>query len=68
MKKMTRQEMIEFLRGMNLKQKWLEEEKRRLKDSIETMEEAIERQRKGLSEWDPDLGKKNASPPGTSDE
>ena len=40
---MTRQEMIEFLRGMNMKQAWLEEEKRRLKGTIETMEDAIVR-------------------------
>ena len=41
-----------------------------LNDDLPTisMEEAFERQRKGLSEWDPDLGKKNASPPGTSGE
>ena len=35
--------MIEFLRGMNMKQAWLEEEKRRLKGTIETMEDAIVR-------------------------
>ena len=40
---MTRQEMIEFLRGMNMKQAWLEEEKRKLKATIETMEDAIVR-------------------------
>ena len=41
MKTMTRQEMIEFLRGMNMKQAWLEEEKRKLKATIKTMEDVI---------------------------
>lgn len=43
MERMTRAEMITFLRGMNRKQEFLEEEKRRLRGSIETMEEAIAR-------------------------
>ncbi len=40
-----------------------------LNDDLPTisMEEAIERQRRGLSEWDPDFDKQDASLPSTSD-
>ncbi len=41
MEKMTKTEMIEFLKGMNRKEKVLEEEKKALRSSVETMEEAI---------------------------
>ena len=41
MEKMTKTEMIEFLKGMNRKEKVLEEEKKTLRSSVETMEEAI---------------------------
>ena len=43
MEKMTKDEMIEFLKGMNRREQILEEEKKRLRGSVETMEEAIER-------------------------
>ena len=43
MEKMTEDEMIEFLKGMNRREQILEEEKKRLRGSVETMEEAIER-------------------------
>ena len=43
MEKMTKAEMIDFLKGMNQKTKILEEEKRLLRGSVETMEEAIAR-------------------------
>lgn len=43
MERMTRAEMIDFLKGMNKKTQILEDEKKRLRGSVETMEEAIER-------------------------
>lgn len=43
MEKMTKAEMIDFLKGMNKRAKLLEEEKRRIRGSVETLEEAIER-------------------------
>lgn len=43
MEKMTKDEMILFLKGMNHRIKTLEEEKRRLIGSVETLEEAISR-------------------------
>ena len=43
MDKMTRTEMISFLKGMTKKQAYLEEEKQRIKGSVESLEEAIER-------------------------
>ncbi len=43
MEKMTRPEMIEFLKGINQRQKFLDEEKRLVKGSVETLEEAIQR-------------------------
>ena len=43
MEKMSKAEMIDFLKGMNQKTQILEEEKRRLRRSVETMEEAISR-------------------------
>ena len=43
MEKMTRPEMIEFLKGINQREKYLDEEKRLVKVSVETLEEAIQR-------------------------
>ncbi len=43
MNRMTKEEMIEFLKGMNRRKQILEEEKWRLKGSVETLEEAIQR-------------------------
>ena len=41
MERMSKAEMIVFLRGMNQKAQMLEDEKKRLRGSVETMEEAI---------------------------
>lgn len=41
MKEMTAEEMINFLRGMKQQQEILEEEKMALRNSVETLEEAI---------------------------
>ena len=43
MKEMTAEEMIIFLRGMKQQQEILEEEKKILRNSVETLEEAIQR-------------------------
>ena len=43
MEKMTKAEMIEFLKGMNRRAKLLEKERIRIRNSVETLEEAIER-------------------------
>ena len=43
MEKMTREEMIEFLKGMDCRKKLLDEEKRRIRGSVETLQEAIYR-------------------------
>ena len=43
MNKMTKAEMVEFLKGMELRSKILKEEKRQLLGSVETMDEAIKR-------------------------
>ncbi len=43
MNRMTKTEMVEFLKGMELRSKILKEEKRQLLGSVETMEEAIMR-------------------------
>ena len=43
METMTKPEMIEFLKGMDRRDQLLEDEKKRLRCSVETMEEAIER-------------------------
>ena len=40
---MTRDEMIEFLKGMDRRKKLLDEEKSRIRGSVETMQEAIYR-------------------------
>ena len=43
MNTMTRDEMIEFLKGMDCRKKLLDEEKSRIRGSVETMQEAIYR-------------------------
>ena len=43
MEKMTKAEMIHFLKGMESRQEYLEDEKARLRGCIETLEEAIQR-------------------------
>ena len=43
MNRMTKEEMIEFLKGMDQRRQILEEEKRRVRGSVETLEEAIQR-------------------------
>ncbi len=43
MEKMTKDEMIQFLKGMRKQKEYLETEKDRLKGSVETLEEAIQR-------------------------
>ena len=43
MEKMTKDEMIEFLKGMEKREKILQEEKASLRGSVETLEEAITR-------------------------
>ena len=43
MERMTKAEMIIFLKGMDQRTKILEEERRRLMGSVETLEEAISR-------------------------
>ena len=43
MERMTKAEMIDFLKNMNRKERILADEKKRLRGSVETLEEAIER-------------------------
>ena len=43
MEKMTREEMIEFLKGIDCRKNLLDEEKRRIRGSVETLQEAIYR-------------------------
>ena len=43
MEKMTREEMIIFLKGMDTKEKQLKEAKMRVRSSVETLEDAIKR-------------------------
>ena len=43
METMTKDQMVQFLRGMNAKKQFLSDEKKRLKGSIESLEEAISR-------------------------
>ena len=43
MNTMTRDEMIEFLKGMDCRKKLLDEEKSRIRCSVETMQEAVYR-------------------------
>ena len=43
MNRMTKEEMIEFLKGMDQRRRILEEEKQRVRGSVETLEEAIQR-------------------------
>lgn len=43
MNTVTRDEMIEFLKGMDCRKKLLDEEKSRIRGSVETMQEAIYR-------------------------
>ena len=43
METMTKDQMVQFLRGMNAKKQFLCDEKKRLKGSIESLEEAISR-------------------------
>ena len=54
MEKMTKKEMIAFLKGMDKRKEYLENEKSRLKGSVETLEEAI--QRNTFSKPDDDAG------------
>lgn len=54
MEKMTRGEMITFLKGMDKRRAYLESEKSRLKGNVETLEEAI--QRNTFSKPDNDAG------------
>ena len=39
MEKMTREEMIEFLKGIDCRKNLLDEEKRRIRGSVETLQE-----------------------------
>ena len=54
MEKMTKKEMIAFLKGMDKRKEYPENEKSRLKGSVETLEEAI--QRNTFSKPDDDAG------------
>ena len=54
MEKMTKKEMIAFLKGMDKRKEYLENKKSRLKGSVETLEEAI--QRNTFSKPDDDAG------------
>ena len=43
MEQMTREEMVRFLQGMENRRQYLEQEKERVKKSVESLEEAIQR-------------------------